>query len=105
MTTVEFGALNEGRRLSPATRIPEVVGVVYLPSRSTKAGGYPRLRGLICLVASVFTRLAQRRPEVIPGYELLMATNSFAIVPNAQRRPEVIPGYEALKIAPLLRSA
>ena len=37
---------------------------------------------------------AQRRPEVIPGYEVgVIFTGDHERIP-AQRRPEVIPGYE-----------
>ena len=86
--------------------------------RSTKAGGYPRLRGRPQNWRAPPEAIAQRRPEVIPGYEV----NDYAHFASAyrstkaggyprlrarvilagygrpiclaQRRPEVIPGYE-----------
>ena len=65
-----IAALNEGRRLSPATS-----------AWKTPSGP----SGLV---------VAQRRPEVIPGYEPGAGRHRAAVGPSAQRRPEVIPGYE-----------
>ena len=144
-TGAGYRPLNEGRRLSPATsasarasrsatstraqRRPEVIpgyevvaflGQGFALLRSTKAGGYPRLRGqespdgqaipgaalnegrrLSPATRQAFRSsslvpwiVAQRRPEVIPGYECFRSSSSMGRRSGAQRRPEVIPGYE-----------
>ena len=61
-------ALNEGRRLPPATT-GTCSGRGRALRRSTKAGDYPRLRpGRPSRWAST-PRVAQRRPEITPGYD------------------------------------
>ena len=42
---------------------------------------------------------AQRRPEVIPGYEEVIQERRWSASQVAQRRPEVIPGYESTAYA------
>ena len=63
-------ALNEGRRLPPATtgsrRGPPDQ---FIDQRSTKAGDYPRLRPSASLTGAAGGRPAQRRPEITPGYD------------------------------------
>ena len=99
-------ALNEGRRLPPATtgdglntvmttwdtaqRRPEITPG-YDP-REEKAPGGDRFR-------------AQRRPEITPGYDA-RGPSGAARVWDAQRRPEITPGYDRqhLIIAPQIRS-
>ena len=65
-----FSALNEGRRLPPAT---------------TRTSRRQLLRGIAH---------AQRRPEITPGYDLEFVR---AVRPgrSAQRRPEITPGYDS----------
>ena len=67
-----FSALNEGRRLPPATTYR-----------------YVGARGAL--------RYAQRRPEITPGYDTTTLTTA-ANDARAQRRPEITPGYDPFSL-------
>ena len=119
-------ALNEGRRLPPATtRVPGAPRDGQ-GSRSTKAGDYPRLRpakpepppvvlpralnegrrlppattnGKSTLSAALAC-CAQRRPEITPGYDDYATWDDADVLDLAQRRPEITPGYDARCLEP-----
>ena len=86
--------LNEGRRLSPATRT-SISGIRATGGWTLNEGRRlsPATSAIPVSAGETEYRVAQRRPEVIPGYEAPVA-RCVALLSNAQRRPEVIPGYE-----------
>ena len=87
-------ALNEGRRLPPATtsRTPSI------PAQGSAAQRRPEITPGYDPLAEGRGRpqitFAQRRPEITPGYDPLAEGRGRPQITFAQRRPEITPGYD-----------
>ena len=89
--------LNEGRRLPPATTPSRRLDIGGADTRSTKAGDYPRLRH-DRVVEGRNRRLRRSTkagdyPRLRPGWTGFPVGGMLRI---AQRRPEITPGYDLL---------
>ena len=84
-TDARSQALNEGRRLPPATTPASVRVIQCDAERSTKAGDYPRLRRCFSDTSASRDQAAQRRPEITPGYDCRVPGRSGPVLPRSTK--------------------